>query len=246
MLPCSSSLHPVDEAALREVAVADVLGEHAAVGERVVRPDIEHADVRAIGVVDVEQRLVRREAQPVRLLEVVDEQLDLAAARREPVDALEVEVLLALEPEARHAPVGRVGEDDRPVARDDDVVRAVQLLALPVRGERLARSVRLLADDRARDVLADDEVAVVVERHAVALVARVSQHRDSLVGMPAAALVAGHVAEVERPVGHPDRALGEGEPCRDLLDLGVLVDEVVQLLGMHHDRHPLLLFACSG
>ena len=210
------------------------------------RPDVEHADVGPRRVVDVEQRLVRREAEPVRLLEVVDEQLEVAPACRQPVDALKVEILLALEPEARHAPVRRVGEDDRPVARDDHVVGAVQLLALPVRGERLTRSVRLLPDDGARDVLADDEVAVVVERHAVALVARVPEHRDSLVGMPAAALIARHVTEMERPVGHPDRTFREGEPCRYLLDLGVLVDEVVQLLGMHHDRHPLLLFACWG
>src|SRR5712691_1190519 len=101
-------LHPVDEATLGQVAVADVLGEHAAVGKRVVRADVEHADVRARRVVDVEQRLVGREAKPVRLLEIVDEQLDVAATGGEPVDALKVEILLALEPEARHAPVRRV------------------------------------------------------------------------------------------------------------------------------------------
>jgi hypothetical protein len=35
----------------------------------------------------------------------------------------------------------------------------------------------------------------------------------------------------------PDRALGEREARRDLLDLRVLVDELAQLLGMHCDRH---------
>ena len=63
-------------------------------------------------------------------------------------------------------------------------------LSPPVRRERLARPVGRLADDGARDVLADDQVAVVVERHAVALVARVAQDGDALVGVPAAALVA--------------------------------------------------------
>ena len=195
-----------------------------------------------VGVVDVEQRLVGREAEAVRLREVVDEQLEVAAAGGQAVDALEVELLLALEAEAGHAAVGRVGEDDRAVARDDHVVRAVQLLALPVRGERLARAVAV--DSRTTELVTCSQtmqVAVVVERHPVALVARVAQHGDALVGMPAAALVAGHVAEVERPVGHPDRALGEREPCRDLLDLGVLVDELAQLVGMHGDRHRPLL-----
>ncbi len=190
-------LHPVDEAALRQVAVADVLGEHAPVRERVVRPRVEDADVRPRRVVDVELRLVHCEAEPVRLGEVADEQLELAAAGGQPVDALEVELLLPLEAEAGHAAVGRVGEDDRPVACDDHVVRAVELLALPVRGERLARAVGPLADDRARDVFAHDQVAVVVERHPVAFVARVAQHRDALGGVPAAALVAGHIAEVQ-------------------------------------------------
>src|SRR5438132_8626831 len=50
-------LHPVDEAAFGEVAVADVLREDAAVRELVVGADVEDADVRALGVVDVEQRL---------------------------------------------------------------------------------------------------------------------------------------------------------------------------------------------
>jgi len=107
-----------------------------------------------------------------------------------------------------------------------------------VRRQRLAlRAVRRLADDGARDVLADDQVAVVVERHPVALVARIAQNGDALLGMPAAPLVRGHVAEVERAVLHPDRPLGEGESRRDLLHLRVLVDEVAELLGMHVDRH---------
>src|SRR4051812_16833483 len=232
-------LHAVDEVTLREVGGADALREHAAVREPVVGPDVEDANVRTFCVVDVEERLVHREAEAVRLREVVDEKLQVAAAGGDSVDALEVEILLALEPEAGHTPVGRVGEDDRAVAGDDHVVRAVQLLALPVGGDRLASSIRLLADDGAGDVLADDEVAVIVERHAVALVTRVAQHRDTVGRVPAAALVGRHVTEVERPIGHPDRALRECEPCRDLLDLGVLVDELAQLLGTHSDSHPL-------
>src|SRR5262245_44620362 len=48
-------LHAVDEPALRDVAVADVLRKHASVRERVVRPDVEDTDVRPLGVVDIEQ-----------------------------------------------------------------------------------------------------------------------------------------------------------------------------------------------
>ena len=90
-------------------------------------------------------------------------------------------------------------------------------------------------------MLADDQVPVVVERHPVALVARVAQHGHAFVGMPAPPLVARHVAEVQRAVGHPDRPFGEREPGRDLLDLRVLVDESEHFLGLHTNRHRALL-----
>src|SRR5258708_186236 len=82
-------------AALHEVAVSDRLGEDGSVRERVIRADLEDTDVRVLRVVEVEERLVRREAEAVRLAEVVDEQLELAAARGDPVNALEVEFLVA-------------------------------------------------------------------------------------------------------------------------------------------------------
>ena len=147
-----------------------------------------------VGVVDVEQRLVGREAEPVRLYEVVDEQLQLAAARRDAVDALEVEILLALDAEAGHPAVGRIAEVDRAARVDHDVVRAVQLLALVVGREHLtvaARAVGIHADDRARRVLADDQAALGVERHAVALVARLRHLARRRRARPAAAMSPG-------------------------------------------------------
>src|SRR6188472_411554 len=131
-------LHAVDELAALELAGADAIREHLAAAQAAVGLDVEDADVGAVGVVDVEQRLVGREAQAVGLDEVVDRQLQVAAARRDAVDALEIQVLLALDPEARHATVRRVGEVDRPVALDDDVVGAVELPAVVVAGQDLA------------------------------------------------------------------------------------------------------------
>src|SRR3954451_6898328 len=55
-------LHPVDQVADVDVAGADVTGHHAAVGQRAVPGDVEDADVPVLGVVDVEQLLVGREA----------------------------------------------------------------------------------------------------------------------------------------------------------------------------------------
>src|SRR4051812_9886881 len=64
-------LHAVDEVADLEAARADPVGQHARVRERAVGGDVEHADVRARRVVDVQQRLVGREAEAVGLIEVV-------------------------------------------------------------------------------------------------------------------------------------------------------------------------------
>ena len=64
------ALHAVDDA-VPKFAVADVLGEDAAVAEGAVGGDIEDANVGARGIVDVEKFLVRRKAQAVTLAEIV-------------------------------------------------------------------------------------------------------------------------------------------------------------------------------
>ena len=234
------ALHPVRDPLL-DHAGADSLEEHAAVRERAVGVHVVHLDVRPRRVVDVDERLVRREADAVRHLELVlvDHELDVvrAAAGRDPEDALPAQLALALDAEPGKAPVPRVGEVDRPVGAHADVVGAVQVLALVVVGEQLARAVLPLAPERARDVLADEQVAVRVERHPVALEARPHHLFDTLAGRVLPPDVARHVGEEEVPVRMPDRPFGERKARCDLLDLRVLVDELAQLLGMHCDRH---------
>src|SRR5947207_3152149 len=138
-----------------------------------------------------------------------------AAVWRYAVDALEPQLLLALDAEAGHPPVGRIREVDRTVCLDNDIVGAVQLLALIVGRNHLtarACAVGFHPHDRARRVLADDEPSPRVIRHAVALVARPRHFTDAVVLVPAASDVARHVAEEEVPaLLVPDRSLGEGE-----------------------------------
>ena len=143
------ALHPVGDAVL-DHAAADVVEEQAAVRERPVGLHVVDPDQRSGRVVYVHERLVGREAQAVWLLELVvaNDQLRLAATRREPVHALERQILLALQPEARHAPVGGVTEVDRAVGSRDHVVGTVQLLALVVAGDRLSGAVGALANQR--------------------------------------------------------------------------------------------------
>src|SRR5262249_31490766 len=83
---------------------------------------------------------------------------------------------------------------------------------------------------------------VGVERHAVALVARLRHLARAALLVPAPARVAGHVAEEEVPARRvPDRPLRECESGPDLLDFGRRVDQVVELLRVGLDTHTRLL-----
>jgi hypothetical protein len=107
------ALHSVGHAGLE--LGADAARKDARIGERAVGFDVEGADQRLHGVIDVKHALVRREAQPVRLLEqiAVDEQAERAAARRYAVDALEAKLARPLDAIDRHAAIPWIGEIDR-------------------------------------------------------------------------------------------------------------------------------------
>jgi hypothetical protein len=114
----------------------------------------------ARAVIDVEKRFIGREAEAVRLHEIAGDQLNPLARFLHPVDTLERQVLLALDAENRHPPIGRVAKVDAGVLGNDDIVRAVQLLALVARGHDLATAIRVKPYDATGGVLAHQKVAV--------------------------------------------------------------------------------------
>src|SRR5947207_13001971 len=119
------ALHAVD-VALAGHAGADALGDDAPVVERAVRRYVEDLDVARRRVVDVEELLVGREAEAVRLVELalLDDELELAAVRRHPEDPAEAElvaVALAADPVVPASVVG-IGEVDASVKTPGDGV----------------------------------------------------------------------------------------------------------------------------
>src|SRR4029077_19148509 len=110
--------------------------------------------------VDVKRALVRRKAQPVRLVEqfTIDQEFRRATAGRYAIDALESELPRSLDAINRHAPVPGIAEIDRAAGMDADVVRAVELLVVEMRGEHLAPAVRAFANERGGGMFADDKV----------------------------------------------------------------------------------------
>ncbi len=174
----------------------DVGGEHPAVAEAAAGIDVEHADQMLDGIVDVEPLLVRRKAQPVRLIEqiAVDQQLRRAAAGRHAIDALEAELARPFDAVDRHPAVPRIGEIDRAVGLDADVVRRIQLQPVEMRRQDLAPPVGAFAHQRGGGVLADDQVQPGIIGHAVALVGRTHRLANAL-PVETAAHVARHVGE---------------------------------------------------
>ena len=106
-------------------------------------------------------------------------------------------------------PVRRIGEPDRAVGGDDDVVRRVEPPGPEPVDHRRARAVAFVARDPAPAVLAGEDRAVVVERVAVGEVRRLEQDLIAVGIGPAADGVAPDVAPEDGVlVGDVDGSLG--------------------------------------
>jgi hypothetical protein len=90
--------------------------------------------------VDEQPVLGRAEAEPIRLLEqvAVDQELRRSRRRRDAVDALEAELPRPLDAVDRHSAVPGIGEVDRPVGLDADIVWAVSSIPSKCEAEPLA------------------------------------------------------------------------------------------------------------
>src|SRR5207245_4899662 len=109
-----------------------------------------------------------------------------------------------------------------------------------------ALAVRIHAHERARYVLANEQTALGVIGHPVALVARVRNLGDALCLAPASRNVSGHVADEQGAlVLVPQRSLSGCEARRELLDLGLRVDQLRELLRLDVNGH-LGSFARGG
>ena len=131
-----------------------------------------------------------------------------------------------------------------PVGVDADVVRAVQLLALEVRSARISRdAVGALAHERARHVLADEQVEVGVVASSRCTCSTGSSTSTTVPsGVYLAPHVARHVGEEEVLLARvPDRPLREREAGRELLDLRAFLDELVDRVRLRLDPE-----ACLG
>src|SRR4051812_33034638 len=117
-------------------------------GESLAVDDVERLQVVWGAVVgDVEDRLVGREREAVGLVERVGDDRQLLRARLVAVDDV---ARLRRRTKALQVPVARIGEPDRAVARDDDVVGRVERAPAPAVDHRRALAGRRVERGDAR------------------------------------------------------------------------------------------------
>ena len=102
---------------------------------------VEPSDMAALGVVYKQPLLIARETQSIGLDEIIDKQCQSGSVLLNPIDAAEIQFRRTLDAEMGHAPIGRIGKIDPPIALHDDVVWAVELLAPVVGGENVDRAI---------------------------------------------------------------------------------------------------------
>src|SRR4030095_2726345 len=120
---------------------------------------------------------------------------------------------------------GRIAEVDTAVGCADDVVRAIELLALVVCRDRRDAPVGLGAGHLARRVLAREQASLAVPREPIGLVARLPEGGDAVALGPAPEMIAGHITPEQIVLPRmPERTLREQEVRRDPLELDAGTD----------------------
>src|SRR5262245_27838902 len=206
--------------------------------QQTVRLYIEDAHMTAFGVVDEQALLVAGEAKAIGLAEIAGEQREISAVLAHPIDATEIQLQRPLKSEVLGAAIGRVGEIDPAVALHHDVVGAVQLLALVVRGQHGDGAVMLRPRHPAGGMLASEHPAAAVIGVAVRLVGRLAERLDAARCAPAAQMVAGDIAEGEVLLARmPDRPFGENEARTQSLKRGVVANGLTKAVVMDFHSH---------
>ena len=120
--------------------------EDAAICQRAVGPEAINANISLLAVIDVKTLSIGGEGQPVGLGQIFCQQLHFVI-RIEAIHTLERNLL----PLSLRQIESRVGEIDRTVRTNDDVVRAIEVFPLVAVGQDLVFAIRLDLDDGAQN-----------------------------------------------------------------------------------------------
>src|SRR6266516_5997200 len=194
--------------------IAADVDEHLAVGRCIVGQDTIAPHVLVAAAVRVESFFVGRERQAVRVRDVVDDAAHASALDH--VDTLEVQALARVLLAKAQAAVG-VGEVDRAVLLDDDVVRSVELLAFEAVCEHGALAVLLDPVDRPSGPGRDDEPALPVEGEPVRA-DHIELLEQGIARVLPVGLLEAHAPDVGLGVAAAVHVDGRFAPGRELVD----------------------------
>ena len=171
-IPGRVGAHAVGNAGLghlrKDLTVRQLSGPHIHVENADMRRII--GTVRETGIYHVQLLFVGRERDAVGFHEVVGHNFDVTGFRIDPVDVVLLLLLLGLHAFIVAADaVRRIGEPDRAVGGDDDVVRGVQLLAVVLVGDDRDRAVELGPGDPPAAVFASYQASFSINGIAVGI-----------------------------------------------------------------------------
>ncbi len=217
--------------------------EGTTVTHAAVRVDIEGADEPEPRVVDIKDRFVRAEAQAIGIDGVLHDEPHLAL-RGEAEHGLYVEVPLQVlsDHAGDHQPARGIGPIDSAVGTHDDIVRAVEFLALIARRDGDERAVLLHPPDRPRRPARNVKSPLPIERHAVGMIRRMDQDAFAHARRPPPDRVADDIDPQQALVAPiPDRAFAKGEAVRDRIELRVGADNPFEPRCREVDVHSFAL-----
>ena len=210
--------------------------------------DIKDADVLRIGVEhpagvgDIQAGFVGRKGQPVRTVKIAEHGIDPARGIN-PVD-LTGQFLFGLEPFVIGGdPVMGVGEPDRAVRFDDNVVWRVQGFAVKAVGNHRDGSVEFCPGDAPCAMFAGQQPALTVARVPVGIVRRASESRQARARCPAQDAVVRNVGKQQTVgIAEPHRAFGPVKAGGELFDRGIAHDKGAKTrIGGFEEGHLVLL-----
>ena len=202
---------------------AGFLAENAPVRQRAVALKVVHAYVALLAVIHVKLAAVRRECQPIGLRQFSAQQADVAGAIKTKY-TLKGKLLLL----SRRQVERGIGEIQRAVRTEDDIVRTVEFLSLVAVGKNRDFAFGTYPDDCSQYAGAIDQMMLLIVCAAI----RVTE-RDDLsfltIERDLVDLVLYLVTEVQKSRWIPYRTLGKSKILGDQDEPSFPADELPEL-----------------
>src|SRR5262245_44681555 len=187
--------------------------------QRAVSPQIEHAHVVVLGITNIELRLLGVQGHAIGPDEVVDQEAQLSGRGGPAKHAAERQFLALVAAIGLSQSIGGIAEIDIAVAGANDIVGAVQALAIVMAGQGFHAAVRCGARDATIGMLAGEQSPLSIKGITVTLAAGLAKDLMTIAFHPHIQCIIRDIAEDEAAtLTMPHMPLSEGKAGGDILD----------------------------